>query len=764
MYIGNLNDRAPLRAFTLTGESGVPLTAGNPFAGETLSVNWRQIVPFGLTMQLDFADGLWLDSIVLGFAAKSAPTAVTLLDTAGRVLDAYRGETGRPITAKQIVLHFCDRPTTLLLHIDTDLADVILESAELWGALLSDEPTVYPKPASSTYTGAYFPLAAYPTASADCAEGKQALAILREKLAELTGQTLTETDSGKITFTRDLAIPTDGYRLTVDADRVAIAAADLRGFVLAAETFLKLIRGGEVADCQIEDAPFLPFRGVHLYIPAPDQLDFTRRLIKYLLSPMGYNVIIFEVAGAMRFKRHPEINAAVLEANRMSVAGKWPPFAHGEVAGRQITEQEDLRELCAYARSFGIDVVPEVQSLGHVQFMTHAHPEIAERSANAVPHAVTDDRLADIPPDEFYPHCYCPSNPRSYEILFDLYDEIIDTFEPRRFVHIGHDEVYRIGVCPTCSQRDPAELFEEDVRRIYDYLKAKGLTPMMWADMLQPVTKYKTPAARHNLPRDIVMLDFIWYFHLDRDIEDNLLGEGYRVAVGNLYSSHFPRYESRIRKPGMLGGEVSAWVSTAEDDLSREGKLYDMLFTAGMLWSADYASHARYAYDRIISAAIPTLRENLRGVASPSLHPHTALPIELDTALPANTRLDSLVIEHTATRARHRETWKPFAVIGQYTVTYADGGTKTIPVTYGGNIGYIGRRQHAPLPHPFYRHNGYLTAWETDGLEVRDATGSLNTTYRTEWRNPRPDTPITAVRYAGDGDVIVRRILGIQSK
>lgn len=97
-------------------------------------------------------------------------------------------------------------------------------------------------------------------------------------------------------------------------------------------------------------------------------------------------------------------------------------------------------------------------------------------------------------------------------------------------------------------------------------------------------------------------------------------------------------------------------------------------------------------YDRIISAALPTLRENIRDVASPSLHPHTVLTIESGADLPADTRLDSLVIEHTATRARHCEPWKPFATIGSYTVTYADGETETIPVTYGGNIGHIGRR------------------------------------------------------------------------
>jgi hypothetical protein len=95
--------------------------------------------------------------------------------------------------------------------------------------------------------------------------------------------------------------------------------------------------------------------------------------------------------------------------------------------------------------------------------------------------------------------------------------------------------------------------------------------------MIQPVTKYQTPDAIDMIPKDIVMLDFIWYFHLGKDIEDNLLEKGFDVLVGNLYSSHFPRYESRIRKEGIHGGQISAWVATNETSLQQEGKFYDRL-------------------------------------------------------------------------------------------------------------------------------------------------------------------------------------------
>ena len=43
-------------------------------------------------------------------------------------------------------------------------------------------------------------------------------------------------------------------------------------------------------------------------------MAFARRLIKYVISPMGYNALILEIAGGMRFDSHPIITEKWLEA------------------------------------------------------------------------------------------------------------------------------------------------------------------------------------------------------------------------------------------------------------------------------------------------------------------------------------------------------------------------------------------------------------------------------------------------------------------
>jgi hexosaminidase len=435
-----------------------------------------------------------------------------------------------------------------------------------------------------------------------------------------------------------------------------------------------------------------------------------------------------------------------------------------------------LKDYIAYIRSFGIDVIPEVQSLAHVQYLTHAHPEIAEIAETNVQEKV-DTRVEDTMPSVFYHHDYCPSNPRTYEILFDVIDEIIEVFEPREYIHMGHDEVRFIGVCPKCKGKSPAELFAYDINKIHDHLASKGLKMMIWADMLHPMPKYPTHPAIDRIPKDIVLLDFIWYFHLNDDIEENLLAKDFQVLFGNLYSSHFPRYESRIRKEGIHGGQISAWVATNEYELQKEGKLYDLFMTAQLLWAESYSPNYRLLYDRMISAAMPRLREDLNKIRYPSRLPGAQRTVlgenlitfppkapEQQVSFPVNARCGSLIFHHTALRKITRQPWSHLDVVARYTLTYEDGSTEQIPVTYGGNIGYWNRRQNAPLASPFYRHTGYTATYYSDSQTDRTEDGQIVTTYIYEYL-PKQDKAIASVVLEQDpafeAKVFLRKLEGI---
>lgn len=750
MYIGKLNDLisfSPSNITVATTKKTPKMTrSGNPLEGEAFYVSWRDKAFANLEIRLPFAKRVFVDCVKLVLSEKTKLDGISLYaGEKAQLLQRYNPETGSVISKREITLDANFETDLLVLSLEGDFSSVGLDNLEVYGSY--GEDGLYPTPVDAEITDTRVSISNFRGCWGTCPEGLRAAEVLKDKLSA-KGAELPVAENGGIRFLQDEAVAENGFRLEIREDGAEIYASDLRGIVYGAETVVKLFEKGTLPICRISDAPAMQFRGVHLFLPARENIPFFKRLVEHILSPMGYNCIFLEIAGGMEFKSHPEINEAYLHAVEQANAGIWPPVPHSGVAGGKVLKQKEVADLVAFTKSFGIDVIPEVQSLGHVQYLTMAYPEIAEIEEDVQAETEIDTRNEDERPKKFYHHCYCPSNPRSYEILFDVLDEILEVVKPQKYVHMGHDEVYEIGVCPVCKNTPPEQLLAGDINRIHDYLAQKGLTMMMWADMLQPVTKYKAWGAIDLIPKDIIMLDFIWYFHMTKDIEDNLLDKGFKVMFGNMYSSHFPRYERRIKKDGILGAQTSAWVGVDPEILNREGKIYEFLRSAQMMWSASYSSNYQFTYDWLLKAQIPEIRAKLLDRKYPSMQETAScktLTQGAEGAFEAGCRCDSLVFCHNTDRKLHRIPWEELEEIGQYVVEYDDGETVTVPVTYGGNICYYGRRQNEPFTQGYYRHNGYIATFMVDSEERRESDGSYNCVYRYEWLNPRPEHTVRRV-------------------
>jgi hypothetical protein len=427
---------------------------------------------------------------------------------------------------------------------------------------------------------------------------------------------------------------------------------------------------------------------------------------------------------------------------------------------------------------------------------------------------IAEDRKAE------YPHCYCPSNPKSYEVVFALIDEVMEAFKPLRFVSMGHDEVYSLGECPLCRGKSREQLFTEDVLKIHSYLKEKGLGMMIWADMLHSFRWYSSPKA--EIPRDIVLLDFVWYFRTDEDIEDGLLARGFRVIMGNLYSSHYTRFGARISKTGMIGGEVSTWTATGEYELGKKGKLFDFIYTANMLWSDRYSENLRWSYTRRIAEKLtgrryPSLRERKRCVPIDLSRFRNAgildeagsrgfilstlargkvslrnVPFQIGEGwiiaegerarekrypslveLPINQRADSLLFLHalaprTAYRPAFAGSGEGSDGCGSYRITYGNGTEELIPIDPSWNIGEWDRKYGEVGRSGANRHGGYFTTYGADPFwEGKTPDGRNITIYGYEWLNPHPDGELKLLRVEagslGDSAVILIALTAIRA-
>ncbi len=661
------------------------------------------------------------------------------------------------------------------LRIRGDLRELEVADVDVLGSFEDGLPLLFPTPKSYTQGEGRVRIS---SASYDGASPDEAFAhaFLYETLAERYGD-ITDPSGVPVTVRLSENGEYEGERYTVQVseERIVITAGTRLGLLLAACRLADLICDGYAPVCKIDDKPTLPMRGFHMGLPRRDRFDFVKRLFRYVLLPLGYNHVIVEFNAAMRFDRHPEIAEGWVYANKQSKLGKQPPIAHGDMGAEGTAlEKEDVRELLGYIADLGFEIIPEVQSLGHVQYITNVHPEIAELEVES--RIVTDRRGEDERPDEFYPHTYCPSNEKSLQIIFDIIDEVIEVAKPKRYIHIGHDEIYQLSLCPLCKKKSRRDNYLGHILRLREYAKAQGLDVMIWSDMLHANMPYSldTYSARDDLPRDVVLLDFTWYFHPGDDLEDDLLPLGFGVMIGNLYSSHFPRYSSRIKKQGMLGGEVSTWTAVSEEVFADNGKIFDLAYTAEMLHNPEvYDERNRRTYTRLIAKHIqPKHRDAIHGkvgfvgktetVTLPkgstegipecirALLPEVRLAEGLSAEL--SGRCERLLIEGATLFSAPRLAWKPLTRLGEYTVVYTDGTEEKIAVNYAGNILRYDTHYAEPMPQMYYRHQGYVGTWYSDPtFESRTAEGEPVTFTSYTWYNPHPDRELSRIYYEADG-------------
>ena len=491
----------------------------------------------------------------------------------------------------------------------------------------------------------------------------------------------------------------EGY--VIDAGEVTNVYGETeRAVIHAISTIKKLVEEGEFVESFIYDKPYVGLRGLHYFIPGRKNFDDFKAMVNDILVPYKYNFVMFEIGGAMEYKKHPEINIEWEKfATRMltdsGVADKlqhytypWAKNAiHPENGGGSYITQDEMRELIKYCKDRGIDIIPEVPTLGHSDYIVRAHPEINERV------------------DDHDPDTYCPSNPKTYEIVFDIIDEVLDVFKDSEYFHIGHDEVVTIGICDKCKGKDPVELFLGDIKKLNDYLLARGKKVMMACDKLTKLYKngmtceeangepyidrkgklcgglagYPKDDVRHvpalysaidGLPRNIIITDWFWYFknHFDATFKDH------DVVVNNFIGSNFNNWKERTRNGIRLIGTYSSnWGRPDYINMQRNGNICDLIYNAYILWDEDYDDPYK-----------PTLFEK----SKVEMHNYY-----LNSILKVSPDKKYINVTHTT---NHEIAYFWFVdgdfvkeedyYMGDYVVTYADGTTHKEPVYYGENI------------------------------------------------------------------------------
>ena len=409
----------------------------------------------------------------------------------------------------------------------------------------------------------------------------------------------------------------ESFRIEIEEGTAKIYAGDVRGAIYGAGELLSRFyrKDGKVlADAaSISEAPYKEMRGVHLMPPGLDEIEEFKNLLD-ALAFLKYNMVTIEVGAAMELERRPEVNRIwqmfcdIVQnkfpggPHNMQWAYKyWKDSPHTLNANGEIIPKKTMRELVTYAKDLGFLVVPEIQSLSHAYYLTLPYRDIAEDA------------------EDVFPDTFCPQNEKSYEIYFDIAEEIIEVFEPS-LVSIGHDEIRVLCECEACKDKPGHELLSREITRLHDFYEKKGIRIAMWAEKLIHPDKFggrklggaaveRTDAyGRHwylpetfdaieDVPRDIYMID--WYYMLSSRSEEDFKSHEMDIYYGNFRGLLFADWEKRSQN--VHGAMVSTWCPPTEEFLGRDGILTNLAFTAQMLWRSDCTNDA---YESFLTASM----------------------------------------------------------------------------------------------------------------------------------------------------------------
>jgi hexosaminidase len=447
-------------------------------------------------------------------------------------------------------------------------------------ARAADDPRLIPKPREIT-VGALIPLSR--AVSIDGVGNDDDRFAAREFAESLTDRGFRATLSGgagyrvsllratsaeakSILADHDLALKdamvAEGYVLVVGKNEAHVIGATGSGVFYGLQTLKQLIRtdGGtpRIQLATIRDWPALKYRGFQDDLsrgPLPT-LEFQKKQIRLFAA---YKLNTFS----------PYFEQTLAYASTPIVA---PP-------GGSMS-REDVKALVAYAKKYHIDVIPQQEAFGHLH------------------HVLKYDIYSALGETD-HGHVLAPGDPGSLPLIKKWFAEI-DSLFPSKFVHLGADETFELGLGRT-KDRVKSEgigpVYINFLKQIEETLRPSGKRFLFWGDIAQ-----NHPAEVKQLPKDMIAVGWN-YWSVDKF--EGLLkpfadaGMETWVAPGvNGWNRVFPNNDIALRniqgfiKTGQAMGSTGVLNTSWDDDGEAifNQQWYGILFGAAASWQKGESS------------------------------------------------------------------------------------------------------------------------------------------------------------------------------
>ncbi len=269
------------------------------------------------------------------------------------------------------------------------------------------------------------------------------------------------------------------YRLQITREGINLAFVGEAGFHHGITTLIQMAINGkatkELPCCIINDQPRFGWRGMLLDCGRHFMSVESIKQLVDRLEMHKFNVLHWHLTEDQGWRLE------IPGYPRLTEIGAWRTEIDGSTHGGFYTAN-DVRDVVAYAKARGINIVPEIEMPGHSVAALAAYPEL---SCTGGPFEV--ETQWGIHRDVF-----CPGRDETFAFLEDVLTYVMEIF-PGRYIHIGGDEVpkERWRDCEHCQDRirDEGLAGEDDLQswfigRIGKFLAAHDRRLIGWDEIL----------------------------------------------------------------------------------------------------------------------------------------------------------------------------------------------------------------------------------------------------------------------------------------
>ncbi len=360
------------------------------------------------------------------------------------------------------------------------------------------------------------------------------------------------------------AVADQAHALAVKRGRIALYATAPAGLFYAVQTLRQLVRlqGRHLPDLSIRDWPSLPYRGL--------LLDVSRRKVptldtlKHLAAELAHyklNVLQLYTEHTFRFVHHPSIGA-----------------------GCGALSSQDAIELDAFCRVHHLELMPNLQSLGHARntLTLPAYRHLAETDL-----------------------CWTlsPAFEETYALLDALYADLLPAFTSTT-LNVNCDEPYDLGQGASkalAGEIGVGRVYLNHLLRLHGLAARYGRRIQVWGDVL-----LNHPELVAELPADVTLLAWDYEPADAYPAVETFARAGRRFwvcpGVGS-WNSLFPRlYAANINarclvRDGLAAG-AEGMLNTDWGDFGHYQPLglswYGYLFGAAQAWSGGTTGDAGF--------------------------------------------------------------------------------------------------------------------------------------------------------------------------